>query len=151
MKAAMENDNCAKSGESASNEEPPYFAYSASLRICGAIPDIEAITRQLGLHPTHVHRRGEIRSSGATPYQADMWIYEAQVGESEPIDIHINHLWDRLRDHKMLIRQLKTNLKVDVFLGYRSNSGTAGVEIPHQSLAIFTELEVPFGLSIIIA
>lgn len=78
-------------------------------------------------------------------------IYEAQVGESEPLDRHINHLWDRLRDHKPFIRQLKTGVKVEVFLGYRTNSGTAGIEIQHQSLAIFTELEIPFGLSIIIA
>ena len=147
----MENDSSAKWSEGAPDEEPLYFAYSASLRISGAIPDIEAITRQLGLHPTHVHRRGEFRRPGATPYQAEMWIYEAQVGEGEPLDRHIDHLCERLRDHKLFIRQLKTSLKVDVFLGYRSNSDTAGVEIPHQSLAIFTELEVPFGLSIIIA
>src|SRR4051794_18102364 len=147
----MENDSSAKWSEGASDEEPLYFAYSASLRISGAIPDIEAITRQLGLHPTHVHRRGEFRRPGATPHGTNMWIYEAQVAESEPLDMHINHLWDRLLDHKLFIRQLKTSLMVDVFLGYRTNSGTAGVEIQHQSLAIFTELEVPFGLSIIIA
>lgn len=68
----MENDSPAKWSESASDEEPLYFAYSASLRISGAIADIEAITRQLGLHPTHVHRRGEFRRAGATPYETDM-------------------------------------------------------------------------------
>jgi hypothetical protein len=38
-----------------------------------------------------------------------------------------------------------------VFLGYRSDCDTAGVEVPYTSLEIFIELEVPFGLSIIVA
>ena len=56
-----------------------------------------------------------------------------------------------IRPHKDYLLGLKENLTVDVFLGYRSNSDTAGVEVPYQSLQIFQELQVPFGLSIIIA
>jgi hypothetical protein len=37
-----------------------------------------------------------------------------------------------------------------VFLGYRSDCETAGVEVPHASLELFTELEVAFGLSIVV-
>jgi hypothetical protein len=40
---------------------------------------------------------------------------------------------------------------VDVFLTYSSNVDTAGIEVPHTSLEMFTELEVPFGISIIVA
>jgi hypothetical protein len=40
---------------------------------------------------------------------------------------------------------------VDVFLGYRSNCDHAGVEVPHESLEMFIELRIPFGVSIIIA
>jgi hypothetical protein len=39
---------------------------------------------------------------------------------------------------------------VDVFLGYRSNCDTAGIEVPHTSLEMFSELQIPFGLSIIV-
>jgi hypothetical protein len=40
---------------------------------------------------------------------------------------------------------------VDFFLGYRSSSDSAGVEVPAKSLEMFIDLQVPFGLSIIIA
>lgn len=46
---------------------------------------------------------------------------------------------------------LKKRAHVDVFLGYRSNIDHAGVEVPHTCLELFTRLEIPFGLSIIIA
>ena len=45
---------------------------------------------------------------------------------------------------------LKKREHVDVFLGYRSNIDHAGVEIPHTCLELFTRLEIPLGLSIII-
>ncbi|MEO8904126.1 MAG: hypothetical protein ABI488_17425 [Polyangiaceae bacterium] len=46
---------------------------------------------------------------------------------------------------------MKTVATVDVFLGYRSNVDTAGVEIPYSSLDMFVRLEIPLGLSIIVA
>jgi hypothetical protein len=46
---------------------------------------------------------------------------------------------------------LKELATVDVFLGYRSNVDHAGVEIAHSSLEMFLRLEIPLGLSIIIA
>jgi len=39
---------------------------------------------------------------------------------------------------------------VDFVLGYRSSSDSAGVEVPAKSLEMFIDLQVPFGLSIII-
>ena len=48
------------------------------------------------------------------------------------------------------LKIFKKNLTVDVFLGYQSNCDHAGVEVPYQSLEIFRELRVPFGLSIIV-
>ncbi len=131
-------------------EEPIYFAFGATLRIFGTIPDLDEISRNLGLAPTHVHRRGELRHASSRPYQYDMWIYEPPVKESEPLHVHIDALWAAVRHRKQYLLDLKRTAKVDVFCGYRSNSDTAGVEVPYQSLQVFQELEVPFGLSIII-
>jgi len=64
---------------------------------------------------------------------------------------HIDVLWGAIRPHKDHLLNLKQNLTVDVFLGYRSNSDTAGVEVPHRSLRMFTALQVPFGLPVIIS
>jgi hypothetical protein len=131
-------------------EEPSYFAYSAGLRIFGTIPNLDEISQNLGLTPTHVHRSGESRQPSAGPYLHDMWIYEAPVEESQPLHVHIDALWVAIRDRKQYLLDLKQITTVDVFCGYRSNSDTAGVEVPYKSLQIFQELEVSFGLSIII-
>ena len=127
-----------------------YFAYSASLRIFGNIPDLDEITQRLGVVPRHTHRLGERRWPTAPPYKHDMWSYIAPVKKSEPLHVHIDKLWNTFREHKQYLLHLKKELTVDVFLGYQSDCDNAGIELPYQSLEIFRELQVPFGLSIIV-
>jgi Domain of unknown function (DUF4279) len=131
-------------------EEDTYFAYSATLRIAGEIPDLDEISAALGLSPTHSHRKGERRGAKAAPYRQDMWSYSPPVEKSELLHRHIDALWLILKPHKDYLLELKKSLNVDVFVGYRSNCDTAGVEVPHTSLEMFTELEIPFGVSIIV-
>jgi hypothetical protein len=132
-------------------DEPSWFRYSATIRIFGTISDLDEITRALGVSPTHSHRRGERRTPVSSPREHDMWAYTAPVNEENPLHEHIDVLWATLRPHKEYLLHLKKSLTVDVFLGYRSNSDTAGVEVPYQSLEMFTALQVPFGLSIIVS
>jgi hypothetical protein len=40
-------------------DEPDYFGYSATLRIFGDNLDLDDITINLGVPPSHVHRKGE--------------------------------------------------------------------------------------------
>ena len=130
--------------------EKTYFRYSATLRIFGDIPNIDELTQRLGVPPTHSHRRGEKRRPLSRPCEQDMWMYEAPVPSIEPLHVHIDRLWSVFKERKHDLIQLKRDLTVDVFLGYRSNCDNAGVEVPPKSLEIFVELQVPFGLSIII-
>ena len=132
------------------SDDALYFAYSASLRIFGNEIDFAEITKNLGVAPTGFHRRGERRGPKFPPYERDAWIYDAPVAESEPLGAHIDALWNTLREKKSYLLQLGPSFTVDVFLGYRSNCDHAGVEVPYQSLEIFRELQVPFGLSIIV-
>jgi len=60
-------------------------------------------------------------------------------------------LWDTVRPHIPYLRDLKQKFQVDVFCGYRSNSDTAGFEVDHHCLGLFAELEVPFGVPVIVA
>jgi hypothetical protein len=131
-------------------EEPIYFAYSATLRIFGTIPHLDELTRQLAVSPTDSHRQGERRTPQSPPYRHDMWSYSAPVDESEPLHLHIDSLWSVFRGRKEYLLQLKHHHSVDVFLGYRTNCDHAGVEVPHRSLEMFIELEIPFGVSIIV-
>jgi hypothetical protein len=131
-------------------EEDTYFAYSATLRIFGDISDMDEISATLGLQPTDSHRKGERRDSRAAAYRHDMWSYSPRVDKSEPLHKHIDALWLLLKPHRHYLLKLKKSVTVDVFLGYRSNCDTAGIEVPHTSLEMFSELEIPFGVSIIV-
>jgi hypothetical protein len=126
-------------------------AFSATLRIWGDIPDPQTITERLDLQPTHCHREGERRSELADPWEHDHWSYTAPLPKSEPLGDHITSLWTAVKPHKDYLLELKKTLKVDVFLGYRSNSDNGGVVVPHTCLEMYRELEIPLGLSIIIS
>lgn len=131
-------------------DEDTYFAFSASLRICGPKLDLDEITTTLRLTPTHTHRRGERRSRRSSQYQHDHWSYEAPIHESRPLDEHVLALWESVRPAVPYLRSLKAVATVDVFLGYRSNCDHAGFEIAPAALEMFIALDIPFGMSIIV-
>jgi hypothetical protein len=156
MSESDRNEDFGKQGDGSDAEEHDgeevYFAYSASLRIFGDVPDLDELTQRLGVAPTHAHRKGDLRGGPTSPlYKHDMWMYTAPVQRTEPLHVHIDALWNTFKGHKQYLLLLKHDLTVDVFLGYRSNCDSAGVKVPYQSLEIFRELQVPFGLSIIVA
>ena len=132
------------------DEQPEYwFKYSATLRIFGDIGDLDAITAELGVGPAHSHRRGEKRRPTSIDcHEHDMWSYAAPVPEERPLAAHLEPLWRVVRPHVAHLKGLKQRLTDDVFCGYRTNWGSAGFEVDHRSLVIFTELEVPFGASV---
>jgi hypothetical protein len=133
-------------------EEVYFFNYSATLRIFGDIKDLDEITQHLGIAPTYTHRKGEphwVRTF--PPYEHDMWSYKAAVERIEPLHAHIDALWNKFKERKGYLLQLKRDLEVDVFLGYRSNSDTAGFQVPYHSLQMFTELQIPFTVSVVIS
>ena len=135
--------------EAQNDEEALYFAYDACVRIFGERLNMEEISAALKLQPTKTHRKGE-RGKTRT-YEQDMWQFQPPMEEREPLHKHIDALWLVLKPHKRYLLELKKSFTVDVFLGYRSNCDHAGVEVPHSSLEMFLELEIPFGLSIIVA
>jgi len=130
--------------------EHPEFFYSATLRIWGDIPDADGITRRLSVRPTHTHRKGDRRGPRSPPYQHDMWSYRAPVEETRPLEEHIMALWEAVRPNLAYLKSLKQTLHLDVFCGYRTNCATAGFEVNHRCLELFVQLEVPFGVSVIV-
>jgi Domain of unknown function (DUF4279) len=133
--------------------ETLYFKYSATLRIFGTIPVLDQITQSLGVTPTHTHRKGDrifLHRPSSPVFEHDHWSYESSVDENEKLHVHIDALWEVFKDRREYLVELKKSVTVDVFLGYRSNCDNAGVDVPHRSLDIFAELQVPFALSIIV-
>ncbi|MGH7219003.1 MAG: DUF4279 domain-containing protein, partial [Nitrospiraceae bacterium] len=134
------------------SEEPDetYFAFSATLRIHGEGLDFDEITRSVGLRPTHTHKKGESRRPGGHPYRDDAWHYSSGLPEEAPLDAHLQTLWADVAPARDFLLSLKSRCSVDVFCGYRSNCDHAGFQVEPTSLAIFTALDVPFGVSVIV-
>jgi hypothetical protein len=131
-------------------DDEVYFDYSATLRIAGNIGNIDEITRLLELNPTYSHKIGERHGPRSKPFPHDMWEYSPNIPKEQPLHEHINALWSAVKNKKNELLSFKEKYSVDIFLGYRSNSDMAGIEIPYESLEIFYELKIPFGISIII-
>ena len=137
--------------DGAEPDEANYFRFSATLRIRGDRLPFEEITRSLGVEPTYTHRKGDRRGPSSTAYRDDAWHFEPAVQNTEPLDRHIEALWEVVRPAIGYLKELKSRFAIDVFCGYRSNCDTAGFQVSHRYLELFTALEVPFGISVIIA
>ncbi len=132
-------------------DEPNHFCFAATLRIHGDGLPFAEIRRTLGVDPTHVHHKGDRRGPNSPCYRDDAWHFNPPLQETEPLERHIEALWETVRPHVEYIKGLKERFTVNVFCGYRSNCDTAGFEVSHKCLELFTALEVPFGVSVIIA
>jgi hypothetical protein len=131
-------------------DEANCFKFSATLRIHGNDVPFDEISQRLGVQPTNFHRKGERRGETFPGYRDDAWHFEPSLPKTEPLGRHIEALWQVVRPHVEYLKLLKRRFKVDVFCGYRSNCDTAGFEVPHSCLELFTALEVPFGVSVIV-
>jgi hypothetical protein len=131
-------------------DEDNFFCFRASLRIFGENVPFDEISSRLGVQPTHRHRKGERRSPSHAGYSHDMWNYQSPLDKNEPLERHIEALWQVVKPAVEYLKELKSRFSVDVFCGYRSNCDHAGFEVSHRCLELFTALEVPFGVSVII-
>jgi hypothetical protein len=132
-------------------DEANYFRFSATLRIHGNDVPFEEISQRLGVQPTHLHRKGEHPGPRSPAYRDDAWHFRPSLPETEPLERHIEALWQVLRPAVDYLKALKGHFRVDVFCGYRSNCDHAGFEVSDKCLELFMALEVPFGVSVIIA
>jgi len=131
LRRALESVRNPTTQESEADEPVYFFRFSATLRIFGDGLDFEEISRTLGLTPTKAYQNGA-RS------KHDMWCDTAPIAREQPLKKHIASLWDAVRPHIPYLRELKKNFKVDVFCGCRSNSSTAGFQVDHRFLGLFS-------------
>jgi Domain of unknown function (DUF4279) len=134
-------------GRAVEAASPDDFACSATLRIFGDLPDLDEISSELGLAPTHTHKKGDSYHPMA-PYAHDMWTYAPPVHKSEPLHKHIDALWAMLKPHRRYLLKLKHSATIDVYLDWWLASDASGVEMPPKSLEMFSDLEIPFELAV---
>lgn len=110
--------------------------------------DLAAISDQLNVAPTRTQRRGNKPSPRGRPSTTDVWIYQAPVPPEAALSEHVDALAEVALPHSEFLRNLKSSADITIHLGYLSNSEIGGLEIPHASLAIFSELEIDLKLHI---
>jgi hypothetical protein len=124
------------------------FSAGASFRIAGNGLDLESITREMGVDPTHAHRQGELGEL-KEPYPTDVWLLSSPLGTSESLDAHLSWLAAVLLPRKEYIFQLKHTSKVDVFCFKACYREQASLRLSSQTLKVFTELDFALGVSLI--
>jgi hypothetical protein len=129
-----------------------FFCYSATLRIFSdEVVNVDEISQYLSISPTHSHVKGEPRLKKI--WGNSMWIFDSvpTIDEETNLDIHLQYLWNTFRPVKKKLFKLKERYQVDVLCEYRSNCDTAGVVAVPSCLEIFTELNIPMKLSVVMA
>jgi hypothetical protein len=139
-----------KKDKSVDFDDKPIVSVSASFRIFGTIEDLSEITRALWLKPTDTHKKGDLRSSTAEPYEHDMWSLTAPVPPEEPLEKHLIWLEEQLSPRKDYIRKLTNSCNVDIFCAYTAESDQGGFDLSNNTLSVFTDLGIKMCVSIII-
>jgi hypothetical protein len=134
--------------DNAFDAEPDYYLNMATLRIHGVDLPLDEITQRLGVPPTHRHRRGERRTPASSAFDDDAWHLASPLPRERKMTDHLRELWNMVEPSADYIKSL--DARVDVFCGYRSNNGTGGYQVEPDALAMFSVLNVPFGVSVIV-
>ncbi len=134
---------------SADNEEPSYFAYSATLRIHGADLPLEEITNTMGVLPSHQHKVGEKSRATARAYKDDAWHFTAPLPEEAELSEHLRSLWQTVRTCASLTSHGLPPVLM-CFAGIVQTTAPLVFTVAPDALQIFTALNVPFGASVIV-
>jgi uncharacterized protein DUF4279 len=119
----------------------------AALIITGDGLDFDQISRTLGVAPYSISEKGKRYGHAKTLCDFNMWYFVVTVDALRPLDEHIMALWDVIRPHFDYLRQLKQKFHVEVSLDVQTSN--PDVKVDHRCLGLFTELELPFRISVI--
>ena len=126
---------------------------TASLIIKGSHLDIDGISRELGLIPSHTHRIGDrvFKVASDRRYVHDMWSFNSDLPRSEPIDAHIRWLAKHLNQYSTFVNSLKENAEVYIVCSFIVRDWEFDFSISSETLDMLTELSVDLDFSIITA
>lgn len=124
----------------------------ATFTVKGAALDIEGISQNLGLVPSHTHRAGDrvFKTASDRRYDHDMWSFSSGLARTESFDAHLKWLAQQLRPHHDFIRSLKDVAEVYIVCSYIMLDWEAVLPVSSEALAIFTELGIDLDLSLLV-
>lgn len=120
----------------------------ATFVIQGTGLDLDAISRAIGIAPTHTHRKGEL-SKLKKPLPHDMWSLTSPLDRKEPLDMHLRWLGSQLEPYYEFIKSLKAAADVYITCGYTTDREQCGFSLSPEALAIFTRLGISMEVNIL--
>src|SRR5712692_8670519 len=118
----------------------------ASFRVQGKALDLEAITRTLGISPSHSHKMGD-PGPLSRPYALDMWMLSAPLDKALPLEAHLIWLSDALAPHHHSLNSIKETSQLDIYCHYTSYVEENRLTLSPRALRIFMDLALPLDLS----
>jgi hypothetical protein len=134
------------------NSTVGYSRFCASFRIIDAAALHAEVTSHLG-PPSSSARKGD-----PLPYlkngkgSHDMWVLDSPLPETSSWSDHLDWLDSRLGPHVEYLNTLKErDVKMDIFLGYRTDHDISEFQVSAGSTEIVSVLGIPLTISVIVA
>jgi|SRR5882724_1306364 len=123
--------------------------FGAALRVMRTGLDLAGISSSLGISPTHVHRQGD-PGPLKKPFTLDMWSLESPLDPAEPLEAHLKWLQTALSPHHEFLSSLRKLATLDIYCNAMYFSDQNSLELTPEVLRLFTELNIPLGVSILL-
>lgn len=78
-----------------------------------------------------------------------MWLFDSNemISEHEILEIHLDYFNEIFLKHIVLLKELQRKDSLTIYCYYRTNLDSSGIDIPHKSLELYSELKIPFGIT----
>lgn len=121
---------------------------SVSLRVFGDDLDPEYVSRLLGVAPSLVRAKGEVRHSGGREVaeRTGLWLLEVEYSPASMLADVIEALLDRFPSDMAVWAELTARYRVDLFCGLFLESWNRGVMLPAALLGRLAARGVDFHL-----
>ena len=114
------------------------------LRISGDGLNLQEITDQLGLLPSHTSRKGDAFISRwrheKIIYQEDCWLAEHEPSEGAKLELEIEHFATQLKPSAAYLKSLSEKYNVTFWISAYPEGEQANVHITAKTIGILSEL-----------
>ncbi len=128
----------------------PYVNYFVRLQIFGNIPDLNVISKKLGVLPTRTHFKKDRPTRVSKPYGYDAWIFRAPVSDHEAFEKHLRSLHGVFQRKTRQLKELAAKYDVSFYCSYHSNYDRGDLEFPPEIVAWCAKIGIPIRVSILV-
>jgi hypothetical protein len=117
----------------------------------GVMSDASAITKLLGIQPTHSHNAGEPTGPGGEPWTNGLWRLESQLQEGQELELHVKSLLVKLLPVSDRVRALldtDQRLRTDFFVGLYIKEHNEMLTLTTETVRAMSELRAELTLDI---